>query len=88
MFIIVGIGGAFMALSRLILRASVGLTVRAPRPEARPDAIDCRRLPEDEGVTALPCAFFEADFGAGDESSISSCPRETGRVLLILFCRD
>lgn len=35
------------------LLASVGLIVRAPSPDARPDAaMDCRRLPDEDGVCA------------------------------------
>ena len=58
----VGIGGGFIMLILLSLLASVGLMVLAPSPEARPDAIDCRLLPDDEGVWARFWFDFEADF--------------------------
>ena len=46
-----GIGGACIILILFSLLASVGLIVRAPSPDARPDAaVDCLRLPEDVGV--------------------------------------
>lgn len=35
-------GGSGIVDMRFALRASVGLTVRAPRPEMRPPTVDCR----------------------------------------------
>ena len=46
----VGIGGGFIMLILFNLLASVGLIVLAPNPDARPEAMDCRLLPEDDGV--------------------------------------
>ena len=60
----IGIGGAILIL--FSLRASVGLTVLAPRPEARPEAArDCRLpVPEEEGVCARSLLFLlGADLG-------------------------
>lgn len=39
-FVIVGIGGGFIVLILFNRRASVGLIVLAPRPEALPEAMD------------------------------------------------
>ena len=57
----VGMGGACIMLILFSLLASVGLMVRAPRPEARPDAMDCRLLPDEDGVSALFWLLFLDD---------------------------
>ena len=89
-FDIVGIGGGFIVLSRFNLRASVGLMVLAPSPEARPDAKDCRRLPDDDGVCSPFCVFFDDGFGAADVGvkAGSFCSRGAGCRLFTLFWRD
>ena len=84
---LVGIGGACIMLIRLSRLASVGLMVRAPRPDALPDAIDCLLLPDEEGVCALFWPDFDAFtlfgvFGFSEES------RGAGCRLLTLFCLD
>lgn len=67
---IVGIGGGFTVLILFSLLASVGDIVLAPSPEARPEANDCRLLPDEEGVCALSfrtflAAVFVAVFDVG-----------------------
>jgi hypothetical protein len=53
-----GMGGAGGIIDmRFILRASVGLIVRAPRPVAW-GIMDIRLLAEDDGVLPAPTAFF------------------------------
>jgi len=76
-------------LMRLSLLASVGLTVRAPRPDARPEAIDCRLpLPED-GVWALFWPVLaDLPLDGVDVRSFGSGSRGGGCRLLTLFCRD
>ena len=83
----VGMGGGCIILLRCCRFASVGLTVLAPSPEARPDASDCRLLPDEEGVCALFWLAFEA--GLPFEGVFGSCwSRGGGCRLLTLFCRD
>lgn len=69
-------------LSRL---ASVGLIVRAPSPEARPEIVDWRLFPDEEGVWARFWLFFEVERALGVFGSGS---RGGGCKLFTLFARD
>lgn len=71
--------------SRLRRRASVGLIVRAPKPDARPETVDCRLLSDEDGVVAGVGFPFETgrEFGV-----LGSGSRGGGCKLFTLFARD
>lgn len=80
-----GRGGACIMDILLRRRASVGLIVRAPRPDARPETVDCRLLPDEDGVVARLGFPFETGREVGVFGSGS---RGGGCKLLTLFARD
>lgn len=67
-------------------RASVGLMVLAPNPEARPEMADCRLFPADEGVWAR-CGW---PFWTGRDGELlgSGSGRGGAWRLFTLFARD
>jgi hypothetical protein len=79
-----GIGGAMLILFNR--RASVGLMVRAPRPEALPEAMDCRLPPEEVGVCDRLWLALAVLPPVGVFGSVGSLAG--GCKLLTLFCRD
>lgn len=79
----VGIGGACIMDNRFKRRVSVGLMVRAPRPDIRPDAMDCRLLPEEEGVCARRLLPFDIGRELGVLTS-GSCS-DTAKAFLACF---
>lgn len=82
---VVGIGGACIIDSRFNRRASVGLIVLAPRPEALPEMVDWRLLPDDDGVCArlgVPLAELRLP-GVLTSGSLGG-----GWRLFTLFARD
>jgi hypothetical protein len=86
-----GIGGACIMEILFSLLASVGLIVLAPSPDARPEAaIDCRRLPDEDGVCALWLPPFEESFDLLGVFGSEPPPSERGGGCkdLTLFCRD
>lgn len=80
---LVGMGGAAIDIL-LSRRASVGLTVLAPNPLALPDTVDCRLLPDEDGV----CSRFWPLFETGLSFGVSGSARGGGCRLLTLFARD
>lgn len=82
---LLGRGGACIMDILLRRRASVGLIVRAPRPDARPETVDCRLLPDEDGVVARLGFPFETGREVGVFGSGS---RGGGCKLLTLFARD
>lgn len=82
---LLGSGGACIMDILFRRRASVGLIVRAPKPDARPETVDWRLLPDEDGVLARLGFPFETGRELGVFGSGS---RGGGCRLFTLFARD